>query len=220
MRQIGWHRDAVDRDPGQRLELDARRVEVLAGLGQPGARRLQALFGLLLIGDADRALRHTFAKVAGQLLVEGRIVVRDRHQPLLQQIIDVSAGNIERDELRPFLDPRCSGVGARCLTANFRLASAHVEQQLVGGDARLERIKRLVGNADRATGRILQLANAGRCFDRYPRQPQPFGLPALGLGRILVGDRLPDLRIGIQGRLNGVLQFHRRGGRCGQDQRS
>ena len=54
LRQIGRHRHAVDRNPGERLELDRRGVEIFARFRQSGTRRLQPLFGLLLVGDADR----------------------------------------------------------------------------------------------------------------------------------------------------------------------
>ena len=63
-------------------------------LGHAGARRLQPLFGLLLVGDRDRALRHAFAKIAGKPFVEGGIVLGDRDQPLLQQIVDVGAATL------------------------------------------------------------------------------------------------------------------------------
>ena len=87
--------------------------------------------------------------------MERRIVVGDRHQPLLKQIVDVGAGDVECDELRPFFDPRCGGVSARCLAANFRLAATPVDQQLVGSHTRFDRIQCLAGNTDRPAGRVL-----------------------------------------------------------------
>ena len=42
------------------------------------------LLGLLLVGDADRALGDAFAKVAGQAFVEGGIVLGNRDEALLE----------------------------------------------------------------------------------------------------------------------------------------
>ena len=181
--------------------------EILARLGHAGARRLQPLFGLLLVGDADRALGDAFAQVAGEPLVERRIVFGDRDQPLLQQIVDVGARDVERDEFRALLDARRGGVGARRLAADFRLAAAAVEQQLVDDQLAFDRPQRLVGDADRAAGRVAQVANAGRALDRNARVPQALGLDALFLGGRAVGDRLANFRIGVECRLDRVAQL-------------
>ena len=171
-------------------------VEVLARLGHPGARRLQPLFGLLLIGDADRALGDAFAKVADEPFVERHIVLRDRDQPLLEQIVDVGARDVERDEFRALLDPRRGGVGARRLAADLGFAAAAVIQQLVDDQVALDRPQGLVGDADRPAGRVAQAANAGRALDRDARITEPLALHPFFLGRQPVGDRLPDFRIG------------------------
>ena len=89
-------------------------------------------FGLLLVRDRNRAARDTFAKVAGQPLVESGVVAGDRHQPLLQQIVDISARNVERDEFATLFNAGSGTVGARRLAADFRGAFAKVEQQLIG----------------------------------------------------------------------------------------
>ena len=76
MREIGRHRHAVDRNSAQGAEGDPGGVEVFASLGDAGPRRLQPLFGLLLVGDADRALGDAFAKVARK----GSISIADQQQ--------------------------------------------------------------------------------------------------------------------------------------------
>ena len=170
LRQVRRHRHAVDRNAGQRAECDRRGVEVLARLGHPGARRLQPLFGLLLVGDADRALGDAFAKVAGEPLVEGHIVLGDRDQPLLEQIVDVGARDVERDEFGALLDPRRGGVGARRLAADLRLAAAAVDRP-AGRRSGRPRSATRSGRRCRcaAPGRVAQAANAGRTFDRDAR---------------------------------------------------
>ena len=120
----------VDRNPGQRPEGDRRRCR-----GPPCASvtlapsGLQPLLGLLLVGDADRAL--------GQRLREGRPASRswkvtlscgDRDQPLLEQIVDVGPGDIQRDEFGTLLDARRGRIGASGLAPDFRLAAAAVEE--------------------------------------------------------------------------------------------
>src|SRR4029079_16430673 len=103
----------------------------------------QSLFGLLLVGNADRALRDAYAQIADEALVEGDVVLSDRPQALLQEIVDVGARDVERDELGALLDARGGGIGARGLAPDFGSAGAAVEQQLVDDQIAFDRPQRL-----------------------------------------------------------------------------
>ena len=165
-RKVGRHRRTVDRNAGQRLEIDRCGVEILFGLRHLGAGRLQPLFGLLLVGDADRALGDAFAKIACQALVEGDIVLRDRDQPLLQDIVDVGAGDVERDIFGALLDARCGGIGAGGLAAHFGAAPAAVEHSLVDDQ--------LAADRDRASCRRYRDVCGWGCGAGGPRPiPRP-----------------------------------------------
>ena len=145
-----------------------------------GARGLQALLGLLLVGDADRALGDAFAKVAGELLVEGHIVLGDRDQPLLEQIIDVGPRSVERDEFGTLLDARRGGIGAGRLAADLGLAAAAVVDQLIDDQVALDRPQGVVGDAEACAGsgcagRERRPSLRPRCADS--RGPAPEALP-------------------------------------------
>src|SRR5205085_5862179 len=141
-------------------------------------------------------------------LVERHVVLRNRDEALLQQVIDVGARYVESDELRTLFDARRSGVGTRSLTADLGLTAAAVIKQLLDDQVTFDRPQRLIGKADRTAGRIAKAANAGRTFNRDPRVPETLALNPLLLGRSLVGDGLADFRVRIECRLNRVTQFH------------
>ena len=139
--------------------------------------------------------------------MEGHIVFRDRHQPLLQHIVDVVARDVERDIFATLLDPRGGGVRARGLATDFRLTTAAIDQQLINDQVAFDGVKRLAGDIEGSARRIAQVADTGRCFDRYARIPQALGLHALFLGRRTIGDGLPDLRVGVERGLDRIAQF-------------
>ena len=111
------------------------------------------------------------------------------------------------------------GVSPGSLIFDFSLASARIPQQLVGDDEAFDRLQRLVGNPEVAAGRVAKLPYASRAFDRDGRQPQALGLLALFLGGKLVMNGLPDFRIGLHRRLDGIPEFHAECRRGAQEHR-
>ena len=139
------------------LELDRGRIKVFLRLGYPGAGRLKPLFRLLLVRDRDGAASDTFAKIASKPFVERHVVLGDRHQPLLQQIVDVGAADVERDELAALFDTGSACIGAGCLIFDIGLASARIPQQLIGYDEAFNRLEAFVGDSEIAAGRVAKL---------------------------------------------------------------
>ena len=96
--------------------------------------------------------------------MEGRIVLRDRHQALLQKVVDIGPGNVQRDIFRALLDARCSSIGPRRLAPDLGLAPAAVEQQLVDDEIAFDRPQRLV---------VMPMAAAGGLRSGAGADPSP-----------------------------------------------
>ena len=73
--------------------------------------------------------------------MERRIVLGDRHQALLKQIIDVCPGDVESDELRALFDTSRGRVSAGGLAPNLGFAATAVEQQLINDQVGLRRLR-------------------------------------------------------------------------------
>ena len=194
LRKVRRHRHAVDRHAGQGAKGDRGRVEILASLSHLGARGLEPLFGLLLIGDADRAFGDAFAKIAGEPLVKRHIVLRDGDQPLLEDIVDVGARDVQRDEFGTLLNACRGGIGTRRLAADFRFAPAAVVNQLIDDQVALDRPQRVVCDPKVAPGRVLEACDARGSLNRNVRVIEPLALLELLFGRRAVGNRLANLQ--------------------------
>jgi hypothetical protein len=120
---------------------------------------LQPLFRLLLVSNADRPIRHTLLQVRRELLMERDIVLGDCDQTLLEQVIDIVAGNIQRHIFRALPDSRSCSVRARRLPANFGFASARVIQQFVDDQVAFCRVERMIGDPESAPSRVPQAFN-------------------------------------------------------------
>ena len=71
--------------------------------------------------------------------MESDVVLSDRDEALLEKVIDVSARDVQRDELRALLHAGRGGIRASRLTANFSFAAAAVEKELIDYQVALER---------------------------------------------------------------------------------
>ena len=164
-------------------------------------------FGLLLVRDAHRTLRNALAQVADQPVVEADIIFGRGNDPLLQQIIEILARNLQRDELRTLLDAIGRSIGPCGLTLDFAAPPAAVEQHLLDAQTGFERIEFVVGDAQRPARRIFEAANAHRSFDRNARQEKALRLFALELDCRLVFNRLIDLGMRLHCGFNRRLQL-------------
>ena len=156
------------------------------------------------LGDA-------FAQIAGEPFVEGHIVLGDRHQPLLQQIVDIGAADVRARRIR--CAPRSRAAAASVRDA-WRLISAsrpplfHSSSSATMKPSTGFSVSSAMPRS--AAGRVAQLAHAGRTLDRNARIPQALGLLALFLGGQLVVHGLPDFGIGLERGLDRVPQIRRR----------
>ena len=130
--------------------------------------------------------------------MKGGVVLCRGDGALLQQIVEILARDLQRDELRTFHHPPCRAVAARGLTAHFAAAAAGVEQDLLRAQAPFNGVELVIRDAERTAGVIFEPAHPGRSFDGDPWQEQPLGLLAFEIDRLAVAHRLVDFGIGVE----------------------
>jgi len=113
---------------------------------------------------------------------------------------------------------RC--VGTRRLAADLGLTAAAVVDELVDDEVALDRPERMIGDPERAPGRVLQAFNARRALHRNVRIIEALALLELFLGRRTVGHRLTDLRIGRESGLHRFAEIDCPGRSGGKQQSS
>ena len=175
-------------------------------LNVSGLGRLQPLVGLLLVGLRQRAALYALADLCQHALVKLHVLRGIGDDPGLQQILQIVLDHRERDDLRALEHPEGSAVDPRSLTVQLGAPPAEIEQFLGDDNAYLGRVQLIVFKIEHAPRHIVQQPDPGRGLEVDGRKVKSPRLPELELDRLAVLDRLADLGIGMQSRVDRLLQ--------------